>query len=173
MATPFLMTGFVAYWLPWLHAFDVKKCQPLTLIAGSPLISKVRKMNVRARAGITAPAPPSQRMSWPLRRLVRSAAPSRRGSGAPPAPPSGCTTGAGAVMMSALDLGDLVVGQRDHRSGQRLEVHLRQLRGAAGDRPVQERLDVLRLGRARLRGVHDRVLVVDDRVRLGARAVDE
>src|SRR5579862_7088461 len=137
---------------------------PLILIAGQPLTTSTTRMKASARAGITAPTPPTQRMACPFRIPARSAATTLRGSGSRPAPPSGRTTGADAVIVSARDLGDLGFGQGDDGRGQRLEVHRCELRGAARDRPVEERLDVLRQGGTGLRGVHDGVLVVDDRV---------
>ena len=73
--------------MPWLQAFELKKLSPLILIAGQPLTTRTTRMKASARAGSTAPAPPSQRMSWPFRIPARSPATTLRGAGRGPLPP--------------------------------------------------------------------------------------
>src|SRR6185437_6435663 len=73
----------------------------------------------------------------------------------------------------SLYLGDLRTGQGDHGRRQGLEVHPCQLRRPAGDRPAEERPQVLRPDGAGLSGAHDGVLVVDDGISLSPRPVDE
>src|SRR5579875_178498 len=173
-STPARRTGW-PYRSPSAQVVPVKKPTPLYLIAGHALTMRTSRMKPSARTGTAAPAAPAQRMWVPSRIPARSRARARRGSGPAPAPPPGRSARAGDAIGSGADLGDLRVGEPDHAGRQRLEVHLVEVgRGALAGvhRPVQERADVLGHRAVGLLGVHDRVLVVDDRVPVRGRAVD-
>src|SRR6266853_116136 len=161
---PTLLTG-VPYWEPKFHVVPVKKCRALNLIAGIASTISATSTNPSIRTGTTAPPRPSQRITAPVRKLARSAAPSRRRSGEP-APPAGPAVGAEAAIRSSAERADQGLGDRLHVRGQRLEGdrghEVRALAG--GDHIAEECLDCGRLGLAGLALLHDRVLVVDDRV---------
>src|SRR5580692_833098 len=170
---PWLVMG-AAKPAPKLHALPVRKFPPLNLMAGNASTIRVMRMKPSASNGMTAPARPSQRIRSPLCTLVRIAPPGRRGGGKP-APPSGMAVGAEVATESAADRCDLVLGDGLHVRRQRLEADRRQERRASarGERPLEEGLQGRGHGRAWLCLLHHRVLVVDDRVALGRRGVDQ
>src|ERR1017187_2301224 len=168
----------VAYDWPTSHLDRVRKPQPLTMIAGRALIARMVTANTSAASGSTTATRAAPCQSAPslnlrpavIRRALRARRITRAIIGKGP-DLSACR------LWSLLDRLDLLQRLGHNLGRQLLEVDLSQVRRRVPvlrvDRPLEDRADVFRRGRTRLVRVHDRVLIVDDRVAVGDLAKDQ
>src|SRR5690242_2437721 len=161
------------YWAPNVHVLPVKNVRPLNLIAGIASISRTIRIKASRSSGMIAPPRPAHRIK-PLNRNRLRVPPGRRRSGLP-APPSGPAAGAEVAIRSGTDARDQVLRDGRNAVRQRLEAHRVQVLrvGPVSDGPLQEGLERVGHPGAGLLLLHDHVLVVDDRVALGVRRVDQ